>query len=210
MGIVIEVDYRERDVGVLEVLRGGEGVVVEKTHLPIGEYRISNHIVVERKTTKDFVLSIIDGRLFPQAALLKRHTETPFMVIEGMDLFYTGYKINHQAIKGAIVSLSVSWQLPLIFSKTPCGTAEILIMAGMHGAKYKNDVLKRMGRKPKRIQTRKLYLLQGLPGIGPRMAKRMLEHFGSVEKVFTANEEELIRLEGIGKKKAMKIREIIV
>ena len=42
------------------------------------------------------------------------------------------------------------------------------------------------------------------------MAKRMLEHFGSVEKVFTANEEELIRLEGIGKKKAMKIREIIV
>lgn len=210
MEIFIEVDYREKDVGILEVLGNAEGLVVEETHLPIGDYRINNHIVVERKTTKDFVVSIIDGRLFSQAALLKRHTETPFMVIEGVDLFCTGYKINHQAIKGAIVSLSVSWQIPLIFSKTPCGTAEILIMAGIHNAKYNHDVLKRMGRKPKRLQTRKLYLLQGLPGIGPKMAKRMLEHFGSVERVFAANEEELIRVEGIGKKKAIKIREIIV
>ena len=79
---------------------------------------MSNHIVVGRKTTKDFVVSVIDGRLFSQASHLKRHTETPFMVIEGIDLFHTGYKIDTQAIKGVIVSLSVSWQIPLIFSKT--------------------------------------------------------------------------------------------
>ena len=59
------------------------------------------------------------------------------------------------------------------------------------------------------MQTRKLYLLQGLPGIGPRMAKRMLEYFGSVENVFAADEQELTRVEGIGKKKAAKIRSII-
>jgi Fanconi anemia group M protein len=63
----------------------------------------------------------------------------------------------------------------LIFSKTPQGTAEILIIAGIHDVKCRNDTLKRVGRKPKRMQTRKLYLLQGLPGVGPRMAKRMLE-----------------------------------
>lgn len=174
------------------------------------DYRINNHIVVERKTTKDFVVSIIDGRLFSQASRLKRHTETPFMAIEGIDLFHTGYKVDRQAIKGAIVSLSVSWQIPLIFSRTPCGTAEILIMAGMHDTQCGNDLLKRVGRKPKRIQTRKLYMLQGLPGIGPRTAKRMLEYFGSIEKVFTANEKELAGVEGIGKKKAVKMREIIV
>ncbi|TVM00163.1 MAG: multidrug MFS transporter [Candidatus Brocadia sp. WS118] len=173
------------------------------------DYRINNRIV-ERKTTKDFVVSIIDGRLFSQASRLKRHTETPFMVIEGIDLFHTGYKIDRQAIKGAIVSLSVSWQIPLIFSKTPCGTVEILIMAGMHEAQCGNDLLRRVGRKPKRIQTQKLYLLQGLPGIGPRTAKRMLEYFGSVEKVFAANERELACVEGIGKKKAVKIRGIMV
>lgn len=84
-----------------------------------------------------------------------------------------------------------------------------MIIAGIHDVKYGNDTLKRVGRKPKRMQIRKLYLLQGLPGIGPRMAKRMLEYFGSVEKVFAADEQELTRVEGIGKKKAAKIRAII-
>ena len=209
MGIVIEVDRRERDVGIIEVLRAKEGVVVEERCLSIGDYLINKHIAVERKTTKDFVLSIIDGRLFSQASRLKRYAEIQFMVVEGMGLFHTGCEIDPQAIKGAIVSLSISWQIPLIFSKTPRGTAEILIMAGIHDVKYCNDTLKRMGRKPKRMQTRKLYLLQGLPGIGPRMAKRMLEYFGTVEKVFTADEQKLICVEGIGKKKAAKIREII-
>ena len=209
MGIVIEVDRRERDVGIIEVLRAKEGVVVEERCLSIGDYLINKHIAVERKTTKDFVLSIIDGRLFSQASRLKRYAEIQFMVVEGMGLFHTGCEIDPQAIKGAIVSLSISWQIPLIFSKTPRGTAEILIMAGIHDVKYCNDTLKRMGRKPKRMQTRKLYLLQGLPGIGPRMAKRRLEYFGTVEKVFTVDEQKLICVEGIGKKKAAKIREII-
>lgn len=43
MEIFIEVDYREKDVGILEVLGNAEGLVVEETHLPIGDYRISNH-----------------------------------------------------------------------------------------------------------------------------------------------------------------------
>ena len=126
-----------------------------------------------------------------------------------MSLFHSGCQVDPQVIKGAIVSLSISWQIPLIFSKTPQGTAEILIIAGIHDVKCRNDTLKRGDRKPKRMQTRKLYLLQGLPGIGPRMAKRMLEYFGSVENVFAADEQELTRVEGIGKKKAAKIRAII-
>ena len=209
MGIIIEVDHRERGVGIIEALRDHEDIVVEEKCLSIGDYLINKHIAVERKTTKDFVLSIIDGRLFSQASRLKRYAEIQFMVIEGMGLFHSGCQVDPQAIKGAIVSLSISWQIPLIFSKTPQGTAEILIIAGIHDVKCRNDTLKRGGRKPKRMQTRKLYLLQGLPGIGPRMAKRMLEYFGSVENVFAADEQELTRVEGIGKKKAAKIRAII-
>ena len=103
--------------------------------------------------------------------------------------------------RGAIVSLSVSWQIPLIFSKSTSGTAEILHLAGLQDAKYHEELLKRMGRKPKRIQTRRLHILQGLPGIGPKIAKKMLEHFGSVEKVITAGEEALAGIEGIGKRR---------
>jgi len=43
MGVVIEVDHRERDGKILEVLRAKEGVVVEEKHLSVGDYRINNH-----------------------------------------------------------------------------------------------------------------------------------------------------------------------
>ena len=208
MNILIEIDYRERDIGIPEMLRKSN-IMVEEKRLFIGDYLINKHIAVERKTTRDFAISIIDGRLFSQASRLKRYAEVQLMVIEGTDLFYTGYEIDPQAIKGAIVSLSVSWQIPLIFSKSPEGTAEILVMAGIQDVKYRDEILKRAGRRPRRLLTRKLFLLQGLPGIGPKIAKRMLEHFGSVEKIITASEHELSCVEGIGRKKASMIREIV-
>ncbi len=209
MGIVIEIDHRERNAGVFEILHAKEGFVVEEKRLSIGDYFVNRRVTVERKTTRDFVVSIIDGRLFSQASRLRRHTEAPLMVVEGADLFRTGYEIDPQAIKGAIVSLSVSWQIPLIFSRSPQGTAEILMMAGFQDAKYYDAALKRTGRRPKRVQTRRLYLLQGLPGVGPATAKRMLAHFGSVEKAITAGEEALAEVAGIGRKKAARIREVV-
>ena len=208
MNILIEIDYRERDIGIPEILRKSN-IMVEEKKLFIGDYLINKHIAVERKTTRDFAISIIDGRLFSQASRLKRYAEVQLMVIEGTDLFYTGYEIDPQAIKGAIVSLSVSWQIPLIFSKSPEGTAEILVMAGIQDVKYRDEILKRAGRRPRRLLTRKLFLLQGLPGIGPKIAKRMLEHFGSVEKIIAASEHEISCVEGIGRKKASMIREVV-
>jgi len=208
VNIFIEIDYRERGGGILEILRKSN-ITVEEKKLFIGDYLINKHIAVERKTTRDFAISIIDGRLFSQASRLKRYAEVQLMIIEGTDLFYTGYEIDPQAIKGAIVSLSVSWQIPLIFSKSPEGTAEILVMAGIQDVKYRDEILKRAGRRPRRLLTRKLFLLQGLPGIGPKIAKRMLEHFGSVEKIIAASEHEISCVEGIGRKKASMIREVV-
>lgn len=209
MNILIEIDYRERDSGIIDILRAKGNVNIEEKRLFAGDYLINRHIAVERKTTRDFVLSIIDGRLFSQAHRLKKHADVQLMVIEGSDLFSTGYEIDPQAVKGAIVSLSVSWQIPLLFSKTPEGTAGILVMASFQGVKYRDEILKRAGRRPSRLLTRKLFLLQGLPGIGPKMARRMLEHFGSVEKVIVAGERELSSMAGIGRKKASVIREVV-
>jgi ERCC4-type nuclease len=48
-----------------------------------------------------------------------------------------------------------------------------------------------------------------LPGIGRDIAVRLLEKFGSVEKVVTADEDELAEVEGIGKIKAKRIRAIL-
>ncbi len=56
---------------------------------------------------------------------------------------------------------------------------------------------------------RKLYMLQGLPGVGPALANRLLLEFGSVERVITADRGMLVRVRGIGPKKAQRIRNVV-
>ncbi|WP_258955916.1 helix-hairpin-helix domain-containing protein [Shewanella woodyi] len=65
------------------------------------------------------------------------------------------------------------------------------------------------GRKPKRQKNRQLFILQSLPQVGPKLAKRLLSHFDSIEAIFTAPAEELIKVEGIGPEKARTIRSIL-
>jgi len=48
--------------------------------------------------------------------------------------------------------------------------------------------------------------LQGLPGIGPERAHRLIENFHSVQAVFSANGDELTKIKGIGHQIAKKIR----
>lgn len=205
----IEVDYREKPSGMVELLRSRNEVTVEEKSLSIGDYRINGHITVERKTTKDFIISIIDGRLFSQASRLKKYAEKPIMVIEGRDLYHTGLAVDPRAIKGAITSVSTAWYIPIIFSTDVNGTADFLVMTCIQDAEYQSQYVKRAGRKPKRAKRLKLYILQGLPQIGPKTANRMLKHFGSIEKTITANESELAIVEGIGKKKAAMIKDIV-
>lgn len=69
--------------------------------------------------------------------------------------------------------------------------------------------LPRPGRKPKRFHARQLYLLQGLPRIGVNLAARLLEHFGIVREVMLAPLEELMKVRGLGRKRAESIQEIL-
>lgn len=52
-------------------------------------------------------------------------------------------------------------------------------------------------------------MLQGLPGVGPALANRLLARFGSIERVVVADEDALIRVRGVGRKKAALIRALV-
>ena len=69
--------------------------------------------------------------------------------------------------------------------------------------------VQRHGYRPKNKRKTQLYILQGLPGIGPERAGRLLDRFGSVEAAISANSSELQSVDGIGKSIADKIKWVV-
>jgi ERCC4-type nuclease len=116
--------------------------------------------------------------------------------------------VQAHALKGAILSLAVMWRLPVVHARNPEDSLRILRLAGQL-ARTNSPVLQRYDRKPKRLASRKLHMLQGLPGVGPALANRLLVHLGSVERVITADQELLAQVRGIESKKAQQVRNVV-
>ena len=112
-------------------------------------------------------------------------------------------------MKGAIASLAVMWRLPVVRAADPEDSLRLLRWIAGQVQKTPLQALTRSERKPKRQQSRRLFVLQGLPGVGPALAGRLLQHFGSIEGVMTAVEEELIEVDGVGRKTASRIRALV-
>jgi DNA excision repair protein ERCC-4 len=203
----ISIDYREKASGLIDLLKT-EDVFIEVKKVPYGDYVIDDSITIERKTAKDFLVSIIDGRLFNQLSNLKKHCRRPVLLIEG-NPYKTELNFDPMAIKGALLSAQAVWYIPIIFSRSREDTRDILLMIGRQDEAYMDVVPLRGGYRPKRLKSKQLYLLQGLPHIGPLLAKKLIEHFRSVSHVMNASIEELTEIDGIGRVSAKKIREVL-
>lgn len=203
----ITVDYREKTSGLIDLLNN-EDFIIEVKKVPYGDYIINNSITIERKTAKDFLISIIDGRLFNQLSNLKKYSTNPILLIEG-NPYKTGLNFENMAIKGALISTQAIWYIPVIFSRSKEDTVDIFMMISRQDESHTDVVPLRGGYRPKRLKSKQLYLLQGLPQVGPMLAKRLIEHFKSVSKIMNASIEELTEVEGIGMVSAEKIREVL-
>lgn len=102
------------------------------------------------------------------------------------------------------------WRLPVLHSIGPGHSLRILQYLADQSGTPQDRILRRYDRKPKRLASKRLYLLQGLPGVGPALANRLLCHFGSVERVITADAATLTEVRGLGPKKAARIRDRVV
>ena len=203
----LRVDFAEQNAALLDLARACVDFDVQLDRLPVGDYSIDDRVIVERKTYADFATSLIDGRLFPQAAALARCPHRPVILLEGPTPPCLP-NVHPHALKGAVISLAVMWRLPVLYARDPADSLRVLRDLA-HQANLAGGYLKRYDRKPKRLATRKLHLLQGLPGVGPELAHRLLEQFGSIERVITAPEDALMQVRGVGPKKAARIRQLV-
>ncbi len=203
--INIRIDDRERAPVIRETLAAMDDVTVEIRRLVIGDFQVARRLLVERKTLDDFAVSVIDGRFFRQMEQLAGSSMQGVLILEGgsRDLNHTG--VRREALQGAMIYTGIILRVPILRSLGPAETARLIIYAARQVTLSDTGAVKRAGRRPKGKRKRQLYLLQGLPGIGPVRARRLLDHFGSVRNVFTAPPDELTAVSGIGGDMARRI-----
>jgi ERCC4-type nuclease len=135
----IVADDRERAGGnVPAILAAREDVTVEIARLDVGDYQIERRIVVERKTAVDFAASLIDGRLFRQAAALATAPRRAVLVLEagGEDWGDTG--VRSEALQGALITIGVFYAVALLQSTGPEETARLLVYLGRQAQQAAN------------------------------------------------------------------------
>ena len=204
-------DHRERNSGIIDLLR--KDCDLEEKQLTVGDFILGEGVCCERKEAKDFLSSLMDGRLFDQARNMKESYSKPFLLVEGIRNFeelYSLRNINRKAIRGALISLNLDYGIPTFFTKNHVDTADFLLHVAQ---REQNGSSREMRlRNDKRAFTLKEYqqlVVESFPGIGPKLAKELLKKFGSVKKFVSATEKRLQKVEKIGEKKAKAIRKVL-
>jgi DNA excision repair protein ERCC-4 len=204
----LTVDHSERDSAFLDAVRRSGWFDVQMDRLATGDYLVDGEVLVERKSVRDFAASLLDGRLFPQVARLAHSAYRSLLLIEGPTPSSMP-DVHDHSVEGAMVSIAAIWRVPVLYSSDAEQSARMLRFVADQLRRPHERILRRFDRKPKRLTSRQLFLLQALPGVGPALAHRLLCHFGSIERIVTVDAATLTEVRGIGARKARRIRELV-
>lgn len=201
--VTITADSRETRAGIALKLQAIPGVTLKQTELTSGDYLIGPGVAVERKAATDFVISLMEGRLFDQLARMAIEHEQAIILVEG-NVYDTRSAISPEALDGALSYISLLSGASLIHSPSLARTPFILHRMALHvqhGLGYEVPIRAGKPKGPAAAQ----YLLEGLPGVGPKLALVLLAHFGSPRAVFAATRNDLLQVKGVGPKSADSI-----
>ena len=209
--IEIVADQRELDSNIARDLSTRDGIETRLETLAVGDYVLSDRVVVERKTVADFMDTLTGGdrSMFEQVGDATRNYGRPVVIIEGEDLF-GARNVHHKAIQGALASLAVDFGASVLRTSDEDETADLLeVIAGREQEVADREVSVHGEKQSKTLPEQQEYVVASIAEVGPVTARTLLESFGSVEAVMTADKDDLLDVSGIGDVTADRIREVI-
>lgn len=212
----IVVDTREysKQRQYIEELRK-KGLKIAVMKLNVGDYYLlapedRNPILVERKSITDFLNSIRDNRIWEQTLLLRKAADeenaVPIIILEGsLSIIRKFTKWNITAVLRIIDELLISYNVRILPVPNREATFQWLAAkARSLGSTDKKRVFRlRVEKKPMTLNERILYVAESI--MGPTIARRLLRHFKTLRNIANADISELIKVEGIGEKRAKEI-----
>jgi len=206
--VTVIVDHREIRSTVARLLEG-LGIDVAVRTLEVGDYVVSDRIAIERKSAEDFVASLIDHKLFAQISDLARSYDKPILILEGEGLF-SARKLNPNAIHGALMSIILDFGVSVLYTRDAEDTASLIkLIAKREQTDEKREVSMHGKKSSLLLSEQQEYVVSAITDIGPKMARNLLMHFGSVENVMKAEYAELVKVKLVGPKTAARIREVL-
>ncbi|WP_456474606.1 ERCC4 domain-containing protein [Candidatus Pyrohabitans sp.] len=198
--VEVVVDIREQASPVPALLRE-MGAEVKLRSLSVADYVVSERVGIERKAARDYISSLFSGRLFDQASRLREAYEKPVILVEGY--LEEEHFNSSSAIWGSLFSLSLDMGVTVLQGRDESSIAEAILTLAKREQEERRSK-PRIRPKPRMMgmPEKQLFLVSGLPSIGSELAERLLEHFRTPRRVFAAREGELVKVPGIGRKKA--------
>jgi DNA excision repair protein ERCC-4 len=198
-------DERERQSGVPDRLSKLD-VRVYYSRLTVGDYVVNPEIAAERKSIGDFVSSVYDGRLFAQASALSSSYRKPYIIVEGDVNQVSKLVKNLASYYGALASVTLAYDLRLMHTANADETAfAIAALVKNSRARPVPPGFAQPPPKSKDEAQQQLYFVSALPGVGLKLAKRMLGRYGTPRRVVSLTEAQLAMIPGVGPKRASKI-----
>jgi len=209
--VELVVDQREMDSSIARDLSRREGLTTRLETLEVGDYVLSDRVVVERKTVSDFLDTLTGGdrSMFEQVGDAASHYARPVVVLEGADL-YGQRNVHPKAIHGALASLAVDFGASVLRTGDEDETADLLETVARREQETADREVSIHGEKQsKTLAEQQVYTVASIAEVGPVIGRSLLEHFGTVEAVMTAETEALMAVEGIGEVTADRIRRVV-
>lgn len=227
-GVVI--DDRERASKLDEAIRRICGVEPSVERLQIGDVLVSSRILIERKAVADFSASIVDGRLFDQVSRLSAAQFQPILILEGEMTGKACGGLGASALRGAILSVTLDWHVPVLRSRSIEDTARWIHAMLLRGEKFidapdwrwvtpegRRRPREEVQLRPRRKQvtaaqsrrSQEVAILSQIDGLGAARAGILLDRFNTVAAILAASPGELATVPGVGRILAANIHAVL-
>ena len=222
---LITIDHREAN-STLPAMLKLHGHQISLENLTVGDIRISDRILIERKTARDIVDSLIDGRLIHQARKLHSAAPRPLLIVESLDT----QRVHPNAIYGAMAWITLDLGLPVLMTGSTEQTARFISIAAKREARILDLLMVHLRKKTidteksaikaasaeimsiingemdegylskkwnEEVTSQRVKILSELPGIGKSTANKIMAVAKDIMGLCAMSEYELTNIEGV-------------